>query len=476
MTRFVNLIVGFCDSTTQSSRAAEYIIINTDRNMIMSTPLTVQQIKQSKPKTNDYYLWDSTRTRGTGQLGCKVLKSGTKMFYFKFFFHGKVSFLKIGRFEPMTLAQARQKRNEYMMLLEKDINPKVYLAEEAEKLVQQKRTESETGTFGQLIDEFYEYLKNTRSGDRLERSLKQHKRHIDGYIRGRIPDDKKANEITKQDLVQMLSKVVKTAPVQGDKVLAIIRRMFEIGLDFDDDPRTCNHPIKFRLESNPAARIKKQNQSKPRRRSLSLDELGVLFSDESAEYFDRRVFLLLKLSVFMGGQRPLELLLSKHSTYFADKKRFFMDGEVVKTERDNLLAKVDTSLAIIDEVESLRFISTLESDKLFSADNELGHIDPNYVSEQVREFCRFSGFEPFQPRDLRRSVKNIMLEHGVSRDHTNYIQNHSYSDVAESNYIIYAFYKEKMAALMVLENLVNQAIDMENDEHVRSALSSTSIL
>lgn len=44
-------------------------------------------------------------------------------------------------------------------------------------------------------------------------------------------------------------------------MLSIIRRMFEIALDYDDDPMTSDNPIKFRLDKNPAARIKKQNQS-----------------------------------------------------------------------------------------------------------------------------------------------------------------------------------------------------------------------
>ncbi|HHX8673523.1 tyrosine-type recombinase/integrase [Vibrio alginolyticus] len=433
----------------------------------MSTLLTVQEIQKQKLREYDYYIWDSTRTRGTGRLGCKISRSGSKIFYFKYFFKGKVRFLKVGRFESMTLAEARDVRDKYKALLEKGICPKAHLEEQERQKREQAQIEEETGTFGQLIDEFYAYLKRTRSGARLERSLQAHQKHIEAYIRGKIPDDKKVNEITKPELIKLIGQIVKTAPVQGDKVLSIIRRMFEIALDYDDDPMTSDNSIKFRLDKNPAARIKKQNQSKPRRRSLTLEELGVLFSDESAKYFDRRIFLLLKLAVFMGGQRPLELLLSKRSTYLAHKKKFFLDAEDVKTERPNLLVKGGTALEIIEEVEELRFTSTMESDKLFSANNKLGYIDPNDVSKQVRKFCNLTGFQAFQPRDLRRSVKNIMLEHGVSRDHTNYIQNHSYGDVAETNYIIYAFYKEKKAALKLLEKLVNKAIAKANQNHAK---------
>lgn len=433
----------------------------------MSTLLTVQEIQKQKTRDYDYYIWDSTRTRATGRLGCKILRSGSKIFYFKYFFNGKVRFLKVGRFESMTLAEARNVRDTYKALLEKGICPKAHLEEQERRKREQAQIEEETGTFGQLIDEFYAYLKRTRSGARLERSLKAHQKHIEAYIRGKIPDDKKVNEITKPELIKLISQIVKTAPVQGDKVLSIIRRMFEIALDYDDDPMTCDSPIKFRLDKNPAARIKKQNQSKPRKRSLSLQELGILFSDKSAEYFDRRIFILLKLAVFMGGQRPLELLLSKRKNYFAHNKKFFMEEEVGKTERKNLLVKVSTVTELIQEIEDLRFIDTSENDMLFSANNKLGHIDPNDVSKQVRNFCKQTGFEPFQPRDLRRSVKNIMLENGVSRDHTNYIQNHSYGDVAETNYIIYAFYKEKKAALKLLEKLVNKAIVKANQNHAK---------
>ncbi|WP_419796221.1 Arm DNA-binding domain-containing protein [Vibrio metschnikovii] len=75
--------------------------------MIMSTLLTVQEIQKQKLREYDYYIWDSTRTRGTGRLGCKISRSGSKIFYFKYFFKGKVRFLKVGRFESMTLAEAR---------------------------------------------------------------------------------------------------------------------------------------------------------------------------------------------------------------------------------------------------------------------------------------------------------------------------------------------------------------------------------
>ncbi|EIY0218831.1 Arm DNA-binding domain-containing protein, partial [Escherichia coli] len=80
-------------------------------------PLTVRQIESAKPADKDYKLSD-----GQG-LYLLVKKSGARYWNLKYRFAGKEKKLVIGVYPDISLAQARQKRDEARKLLAEGKDP-----------------------------------------------------------------------------------------------------------------------------------------------------------------------------------------------------------------------------------------------------------------------------------------------------------------------------------------------------------------
>ncbi len=424
----------------------------------MGTTLTQTKINGAKPKkSNAYYIWDKNGERGSGVLGVKITPSGNKLYYFRYIVGGKSKFIKLGSVSGMSLKTAREHRVELSALLASGIDPKEKMENDKRKAEEERRRQQAHGTFADLLNVFFEHLSSKhKDPEQRKRCLSRYERHVKYYIEGQIAPERKVNTITKQDILALLGKITPSAPVQADKIRSILHKMFELAIDFDDDPANYQKNLRFFTQVNPVSRIKKQNKSKPGRRSLSLHEIQRFMDPNNEKYFDKRIFLLLKMSIFLGGQRPFELLLSKRSSFIGSNDMLVLEDNCTKTSVANVLPIGQNVQSMIDEVDSLRFIDEAHNPLLFSASNTMGHVDPSYVAKQLRKFCETTGFPKFTPRDLRRSVKNIMLELDIRRDITNYIQNHSFGDVAEAHYITYEFMTQKKIALSLLESKLTE--------------------
>lgn len=440
-----------------------------NKNNKVRKPLSESRIRLAKPNSkNAYYLWDFTGQRGGGVLGCKVYPSGKKSFYFRYVKNGKRTFVFIGNHPNIDVNEAKSRKLELSSLLDSGVDPKDFVENKKQNsllelsFINEDGIEKQQGMFSDMVDVYVDELKRTRTGEKLTRCLdrfeKNHKYYISDF------PEMPVNQITKRDVMLFLSPIAKRAPVQADKIRSILHRMFELAIDYEDEARFVDSDISFNIDSNPVKRVKKQNNSKSRKRSLSLDELALLFSPESEQYFNPSIFRLLKLSVLMGGQRPIELILSSSDDFNQNSHELFIREDISKNLRGNLLPKLCSASEIIRQQQEIKSLSKNDNPYLFFAQNKYGYLDISYVAEQIRDFCIATGFERFQARDLRRSVKNILLQLKVSRDHTNYLQNHSFGDVAESNYITYEFFEEKREALEKLEQALKEASERISKE------------
>jgi hypothetical protein len=78
--------------------------------------LAVIAIEKAKPKEKPYRLSD-----GNG-LYLQVEKNGSKLWRFRYFFSGKENMLTLGSFPEVSLADAREKRDDARKLLAKGVN------------------------------------------------------------------------------------------------------------------------------------------------------------------------------------------------------------------------------------------------------------------------------------------------------------------------------------------------------------------
>ena len=135
-------------------------------------PVTDTAIKNAKPKEKVYKLGDS------GGLFLLVKPNGKRHWRLKYYHLKRERLLALGAYPQITLAQARQKRDEARALLEQGIDPVM----EKKKKEQLALSDSED-TFEVVAKEWYENRKNRWSDNyakgvqqRLEKDLYQYNR------------------------------------------------------------------------------------------------------------------------------------------------------------------------------------------------------------------------------------------------------------------------------------------------------------
>ena len=104
--------------------------------------------KEAKPKDKDYTIND-----GDG-LFMKITQDNKKLWHFRYSFNGKRFLTSFQSYPKVTLAQARSKKNEYLSLLAKGINPIEHFKQQKKDLEADKK-----GMFENVFNEWLEYEK-----------------------------------------------------------------------------------------------------------------------------------------------------------------------------------------------------------------------------------------------------------------------------------------------------------------------------
>lgn len=186
--------------------------------------LNDQKCKNAKPKEKAYKLSDG------GGLFLFVTSKGNKLWRMKYRFLGKEKKLSFGEYPALTLAEAREKRDEAKKFLAKDIDPSVVKKEE-----KQERAKDAGNTFEIIAREWHERKKSELSKDyattmigRLERDVFPaigkmpiksitHKMILD--LAGTV-QERGAHDLAKR-IVQMCKNIFQYAIVTGRAVLNI---------------------------------------------------------------------------------------------------------------------------------------------------------------------------------------------------------------------------------------------------------------
>jgi len=114
--------------------------------------LAVAKIKTLKPQEEIYRLLDADR------LYIEVRPTGAKIWYLKYVLNGKESSMSLGEYSSVSLAEARQLKDEVKAQLAKGIDP--VDARKKEKMVIQRKI---ANTFDNIAKEYFEEWFNKKS-------------------------------------------------------------------------------------------------------------------------------------------------------------------------------------------------------------------------------------------------------------------------------------------------------------------------
>ncbi len=311
-------------------------------------------------------------------LCIRITPAGAKAFYCVRKVDGRVEWIRIGDAAAVTIETARATAAGIINQIAAGTNP-----------AEQKRIKKAEMTFSDL---FAEWVKDCRAKGKksLSNDERNYRLHLQGIAK------KKLSEIERSHIRALHQKVSTGAGIyQGNRVLALIRAVFNFGITALDIPGL----------SNPAAGLK-MNREESRDRRLHPDEMPRFFEALAAEENpDMRDYVMLSL---LTGARRSNVLAMTWAEINMERRTWTIPGSKAKA-KDNIT--VPLTDAAIDVLQARAEVSGAKG-WVFPGTGKTGHL-----VEPKKGWARLlqrAGIEDLRLHDLRRSLASFQIDAGVS--------------------------------------------------------------
>jgi len=222
---------------------------------------------------------------------------------------------------------------------------------------------------------------------------------------------------------------------------AILSATFNRGIKADNNPLTFNQTkVDFNIAFNPVTNVGGPTQSNTRDRALSLDELKVFWKALDRSGFVPQVAVLAKMLIAMGGVRVTEVCLSRQEWWIdcddADWKLIEAGILDLPRTKNGHSHQLPMTRAAEDLLTVARRFQKTGNPYLFPSPRRAGKPRSfETLTRAVHDYCEGAGFEPFTPRDIRRTMKTLLLDMDVQQSDVDIWHNHGKNaDVARRNY------------------------------------------
>lgn len=409
------------------------------------------------------FTWDTESPR----LAVRVTAKGAKSFVFEGKLKRKTIRVTIGDVRVWILEDARKEANRLQAIIDKGDDPRELkqekrerkAAEKAAKAAARKRAEERKKyTLRALCKVYADYLTAQGKGKSAGDAMSAFKCHV--FEPHPEISDTPADEVTARQIADIVRRVIE----QGKKRTAGILRSYLCAAynkarqaPFHGDLPAAMIP--FNIEQNPVEPVGAIPVDAGDRH-LSAEELKV--------YIDRLgddlPGLALKLALYAGGQRMAPLLRAKVTDYDAEEKilRLWDHKGRRRAPREHLLPLGPVAASIVDTL--LARAGKNESTYLFaSRGSVVSYATPG---KQVKEIATAMGVEPFDLRDIRRTVETMLVGLGLSRDIRAQVLSHGITGVQAKHYDRHSYLKEKHLALQKWERHLDRLRTNEKSKKV----------
>lgn len=332
----------------------------------------------------------------------RVSPVGTKTFYYIYTDTGKRQRIKIGEYGVMSLAAARSKATDLFLANKRGENLK----------------QEEVGTVKGLAEK---YLAEHAKPNNADRTYSEVQRMLERDILPVIGNCG-LDTISRRDVHSLVQKIqARPAPAVAMKVLKIIRRMFNYGIESGV------------TETNPAYMIRLPPGREKTRVLTDKESATLLYAKIDAKTADTTMRCI-KL-ILVTAQRPGECLDMLHEEIDGD----WWTIPKQKTKNKKLAHATDHRV----------FLTPLAKELIGSGSGPV-FPSPAHVSAlgaALRRLRTRLAIEPFSPHDLRRTAATHMAEMGFSQEIVDKVLAHTSGKIART-YNRYAYDKEKKEALL----------------------------
>lgn len=372
---------------------------------------------QAPPVAQITYL--DSATRG---FGLRIAAGGARTWTFTYRQGKRVRRLTLGCYPELSLADARRKAKTARAEADLGHDP-----------AGERRAQREAATFAELVSDYIErHAKpRKRSWRADEQMLKKHVPTTWG--------DRKAAEIARRDVRDLLAKVAAKTPIAANRLLACLRKVF-------------NHGIRWDLvEANPCALIERPAAERQRERVLAADELRRVWTALDAE--DVYVAALFRLRL-LTAQRGGEVRTMEWDDLDLDAGWWTIPAKKAKNKRAHRVPLSPRAVVI------LRALPRMGGQAwVFPSTRGAGGCRRTITKAVSR--IRKASVVDFWPHDLRRSAASHMTGMGISRLTVAKVLNHAERGVT-AVYDRHSYDAEKRAALHAWSARLEQIVSGES--------------
>ncbi len=385
--------------------------------------LTVRGLDALKPKAERYEVWEDGRTG----LGVRVSPAGRKSWVFMYRFNGKARRMGLGTYPAVGLASARVKHAKAKELLTKGDDPGALH-------VEKRRAERQAETVADLATEYLEKWARPR-----KRSAAVDERILNKDV---LPawGKRKAKDIRRRDVILLLDEIVERgAPIQANRTLAVVRRMFNFAVGRDI------------LDTTPVAMVRAPAKETQRDRVLSPDEIRTFWNGLANAPMSQKIKLALRLELVTAARKG-ELTGAERSEVDLENAVWTIPAVRSKNGIAHRVPLSPLALGLIEDAFSLAD----GSEWLFHSPRGDGPIKPEAVNHALWNTLTPAkkGQEPaiqldhMTPHDLRRTAASGMASLGINRLVIGKVLNHAETGVT-AVYDRHGYDAEKRHALEV---------------------------
>jgi len=422
------------------------------------TRLTNQRIERATcpPGKSQTFLWDTE----TPRLAVRTTAAGAKAFIYEGKLDRMTIRLTIGKPTDWTVDDARKEARRLQSLIDQGIDPRDLKRDqrEARETAAKDAKKAKTNTLKALLELYADHC------------LAQGKRRFAAAVRSATkchlieaaPDlaGTPAKDITPEQVAGLVRRVMEAGKVRA---AGVFRSQLSAAFNCARKaPVSAELPaafIDFDIKSNPVDAVPAIPVN-ARQRTLSKDELKAYLQALEGDHVLNPV---LRLSVLTGGQRIAQLLRARVEDYDPANKtmRLWDRKGKRKQPREHLVplgalgASLVAGLAEKAQENATPYLFPSSAGK------------PIYITQpgkRVSEISKEMGGDPFDVRDIRRTIETMLAGMGVGKDIRAQLLSHGITGVQAVHYDRHDYLKEKRATVRKWEAFLKRLIEGEGQK------------
>lgn len=387
---------------------------------------TDRSIAAIKPKPERFIVWAD----GGKGFGVRVSPQGKKTFIYMYRFQGRSRMMTLGEYPHIKLAEANEAHAKAWAASKKDIDPGAHK-------VAERKAERTAETIAELVEDYLEKWAKKR-----KRSWLEDKRIFDKDV---LPKWKhrKARDIQRKDVINLLDAIVdRGAPIQANRTLAAIRKMFKFAIERDIVPYS------------PCAGIRAPSDESQRDRVLSHEEIKALWKnlDDADMHCGTKIAIKMILTT---AQRSGEVVGAEWSEFDTKAGWWTIPGGKTKNGLPHRVPLSQLALELLKQAEQyskggVYVFPSPKKSKVLGADGKPKnkHIHRSALGHALNDNLEKLMLDNITPHDLRRTAASHMTSLGIARLTVSKILNHAESGVT-AVYDRHSYDAEKCSALNV---------------------------